>query len=90
MYKVITEYKELLQSLGENIQSLFKLCSKSIIHLTEKDTKNTSDMIQIDDHTSLYYEVQLVRTDLAECNSIIDASVFVHNQKISIIISKSI
>ena len=38
-------------------------------------------MIQIDDNTLLYHEVQLVKIDLSECSSIIDASVFVHNRK---------
>ena len=29
----------------------------------------------------MYHEVQLVKVDLSECNSIINASVFVHNRK---------
>jgi len=54
------------------------------MEFTEKDAKNISSMIQIDDSSLLYYEVQLVKVDLRECNSILDASVFVHNRKSSL------
>ncbi len=78
------EYKELLRSIDENVQSLSRLSSKYFMQFTEKDAQNISNMIQIDDSSLLYYEVQLVKVDLSECDSIIDASVFVHNQKPSI------
>jgi hypothetical protein len=41
-------------------------------------------MIQIDDSSLLYHEVQLFKVDLSECDSIIDTSVSVHNRKSSI------
>ncbi len=46
--------------------------------------KNISNMIQIDDSSLLYHEVQLFKVDLSECDSIIDTSVSVHNRKSSI------
>jgi hypothetical protein len=39
MDKLIMEYKELLRSIDENVQSLSKLFSKYIMQFTEKDAK---------------------------------------------------
>ncbi len=78
------EYREILRSIDENVQSLSKISPEYIIEFTEKDAENISKMIQIDDSNLLFYEVQLVKIDLSECESILDASAFVHNRKSTI------
>ncbi|CAF4051177.1 unnamed protein product [Rotaria sp. Silwood1] len=82
--QLITEYKQLLMLMDKNIQSLAALSFKYILKFTARDADNISKMVQINDSVLLYSEIQLFKEKIHECETIANASKFIHERKSSI------
>ncbi|CAF1161390.1 unnamed protein product, partial [Rotaria magnacalcarata] len=82
--QLITEYKQLLMSMDKNIESLAALSPKYILNFTATDADNISKMVQINDSDLLYSEIQLFKEKIYQCETILNASKFIHGRKASI------
>ncbi|CAM4949812.1 unnamed protein product [Rotaria socialis] len=82
--QLITEYKQLLMSMDKNIESLAALSPKYILNFTATDADNISKMVQINDSDLLYSEIQLFKEKIYQCETILNASKFIHERKASI------
>jgi hypothetical protein len=81
MDHLIVEYKQILQSIDTNIQSLTKMSPKYISSFAKKDAENIDRMMQADDSDLLFCEVQLFKTMISECETIFNASELLHKRK---------
>ncbi|CAF3247073.1 unnamed protein product [Rotaria socialis] len=68
-------------SMDINIESLAALSPEYILKFTATDADNISKMVQINDSVSLYSETQLVKEKIYECETIANASKFIHERK---------
>jgi hypothetical protein len=77
MDHLIIEYRQVLKSIDTNVRSLSKLSPRYITTLIQRDADDISKLLQIDDSTLLYMEVQLFKEKISEFETVAIASKFI-------------
>jgi hypothetical protein len=84
MDHLIIEYRQVLKSIDTNVRSLSKLSPRYITTLIQRDADDISKLLQIDDSTLLYMEVQLFKEKISEFETVAIASKFIHERRLSV------
>lgn len=81
--QLVVEYKDVLKSIDQNIESLAKLSPKYIMKFTKEDAQNVGKTVGIDDSDLLYCEVELFKKEISNSSTISTANEYIHERKSS-------
>ena len=77
------EYKDVLKSIDQSIESLAKLSPKYINKFTNGDAENVGKIVHIDDIDLLFCEVELFKKEISKFSTISAANDYIHERKSS-------